>query len=92
MSAKTKHKYRCGRKGCRTIHHLNKRPEEYVKTRLCDCGGTLHDYSNERKRNKIKRCDCDGYAFPHQRGSSVWCIHSKRLPTDEEYRERAGYC
>jgi len=44
--------FRCGRTGCRKVVKLLRHPEQYAETRKCKCGGTLHDYSYDRKRNK----------------------------------------
>ena len=95
MSRKLKLKYRCGRDACRKIVHLSKPPEQHAKTRKCQCGGTLHDYSSDRARNKARNCFCDGLPWsqhngPHHKGSSVWCIHHPTGPTDEDYRDRYG--
>lgn len=87
---KRKLKYRCGRGKCRAIYHLPKPPEAYRKEKRCDCGGKLHDYTYERKRNGRKVCHCDGWPFPHQKGSSVWCQERPTGPTEEDYLERYG--
>lgn len=56
----------------------------------CLCGGTLHDYSSDRKRNKSRNCFCDGLFWsqkggPHKKASSVWCVHHPTGPTEEDY-------
>lgn len=83
-----KKKYRCGKDGCRRIYHLTKHPEEYAKTKRCACGGTLHDYSVDRKRNSARTCYCDGLSYPHKKGSSVWCKEHLTGPSNEDYEER----
>lgn len=84
-------KYRCGRRDCRAIYHLSKRPDEYRVEKRCACGGTLHDYDCDRRRNKARTCNCDGLPHPHHRGTSVWCRHHPTGPTEADYQERYGY-
>ena len=83
-------KYRCGRAGCRRIYHLTKPPEQYIKTRVCACGGKLGDYSSDRKRNKARTCCCDGLPHPHRKRSSVWCDEHPTGPTEQDHIERYG--
>lgn len=40
-----------------------------------------------RARDKKRRCDCDGYHFPHSKGSK-WCRHNAKPLTDRDYEER----
>lgn len=49
-------KYRCGRSGCRRIYHLGQPPHWYRTEKRCACGGTLHDYSCDRRRNRARTC------------------------------------
>jgi hypothetical protein len=83
-------KYRCGRAGCRKVHTLSKAPGEYRTERKCSCGGTLHDYSMDRRRNKARTCGCDGLPYPHKKGSDVWCPHHPTGPTEEDFEMRYG--
>lgn len=83
-------KYRCGRTGCRRIYTLSKAPEEYRTTKRCACGGVLHDYSIDRRRNKARTCHCDGLSHPHKRGSDVWCRQHPTGPSEEDQRVRYG--
>lgn len=81
--------YRCGRRGCRRTYYLPKHPVEYLRgEKRCACGGTLHDYSSNRKRGNT--CHCDGEPYPHRRGSTVWCKDHPLGPTDRDYEERYG--
>lgn len=84
------YKYRCGRGACRKIYTLSKPLSHYVREKKCSCGGTLHDYSCDRKRNKARTCHCDGLHFPHKKGSSVWCSEHPTGPSEEDQMERYG--
>lgn len=79
--------YRCN--SCGQRRALPKLHTDYVRLPMCDCGKplTYRDKWQERK-NKQARCSCDGYPFPHRHGSGVWCIHSKVLPSDQDYLDR----
>lgn len=80
--------YRCGKRGCRKIVQLAKPPLAYRKEKRCRCGGKLHDYSSDRKRNKARTCNCDGYSFPHRKACGVWCNEHPTGPTSDDYKER----
>ena len=84
--------YRCTRKGCRSRKTLKRKKEEYIRTPCCPvCGGNLSHDPEPRRRSKRDRCLCDGYPFPHRRGTAPWCVDSQREPTEQEYQERYGY-
>lgn len=85
-------KYRCGRRGCRKVYTLSQPPAAYRVEKRCSCGGTLHDYSIDRKRNKARTCGCDGLPFPHKKGSDVWCRHHATGPSEEDYLMRHKPC
>lgn len=40
-----------------------------------------------KKENKLNKCLCDGYWFPHRKGSK-WCIHSTVEINEQDYLER----
>lgn len=87
---KNKLKFRCGREGCRRIYHLTKTPEHYRTTKICECGGTLYDYSSDRKRNRARTCYCDGVPYPHNKGTLVWCSEHALGPTEQDFIDRHG--
>lgn len=65
--------YRC--RDCRTRRTLRKRKERYMREPSCACGGDLIlDVYRKRKEHARVMCLCDGYWFPHRRGSK-WCRH-----------------
>lgn len=90
--------YRCSKQGCRKWVSLRKRIEDYVRKKkcpVCKNDSLKSRVESERKRNKIRACYCDGWHWsikggPHKKGSAPWCIHSKRMPTEEEIIERHG--
>lgn len=42
------------------------------------------------KKNKENTCNCGHLDYPHQAGSSVWCIEHKTGPTEDDYKTRYG--
>jgi hypothetical protein len=82
--------YRCSRTGCRARITLKQRIVIGRKCPSCK-KDTLKDCTaTERARTKRRTCKCDGYHFPHSVGTEPWCVHSKRVPTDDEHRDRSG--
>jgi len=80
--------YRCNK--CKQRRSLPRLHTDYVYAPKCkSCGAplTYRDKWQERK-NKVTACTCDGYPFPHRKGSGVWCIHSVKQPTDMDYQDR----
>ena len=49
---------------------------------------TWRDHRTE-KLNTERKCLCDGYHFPHRKGSK-WCIENRANLTDTDYEERYG--
>lgn len=84
--------YRCRRSICRKRVTFRKRIEHYTRTRLCPVCGHDSLSLDLAKRREAKRnvCYCDGYHFPHRKGSAPWCKHATRLPSDQDYEEKYG--
>jgi len=83
--------YRCTRKACRQRVTKRRRIEEYVhdKHRRCEaCGGALSLDPAVRRQTKTRTCHCDGYHFPHHKGS-FWCNHYEGERAHEDERDRA---
>lgn len=81
--------YRCGRSTCRQRVTLKRRINEYVKSVSCKaCGGTLHHDPSVRARSKALVCHCDGYHFPHRKGS-YYCKDYAGTKDDAYEHERA---
>ena len=82
--------HRCSKAGCRKRVTLAKKSKDYVvrSHALCPaCGNdSLKLDANHRKESKRNRCNCDGAHYPHKRGSLVWCIHSTRQPSDDDWQ------
>lgn len=50
---------------------------------------TLVDVTKaERIRTHRRTCTCDGYFFPHHKGTEPWCINAKIGPDDQDYEDR----
>ena len=83
--------YRCSTDTCRKRVTLNKPIGMYVqrKYRVCpSCKGhTLKECPSVNKWNKANTCRCDGYHFPHMKGSK-WCFKNTKPLTDEDYEDR----
>lgn len=85
------HQYRCTTQLCRKRRTLPKKLELYVRVIKCKtCGGRLKP-SCDKIRTKARTCNCDGYHFPHHKGTEPWCVSSKREPTEQEYQDRSGH-
>lgn len=86
--------YRCSRTSCRARVTRKRLIETYVIDvyRRCPaCGSDSLKIDNSvKRRSSLLRCDCDGYSFPHRRGTEPWCVHARRGPDDSDYRERYG--
>lgn len=88
------YQYRCSKDDCRARITLRKKLEQYVRDKLCPgCGkdSLKPAYIKERIRNTKRACRCDGYIYPHHKGTAPWCIHSNRLPTNKEHEQRKYY-
>jgi hypothetical protein len=94
--------HRCRSYKCRTRRSLNKRIEDYkIKPSCVRCGGELardkHRIETELKRLKDKSCYCGhvlnrkGEPYPHQPGSTPWCLEHPEGPSEAEYMERYGH-
>ncbi len=84
------HVYRCTHDDCRRRVILARRVEKYFRKPKCHgCGREItgrEDRALYRQRAR-ETCTCDGYHFPHRRGS-IWCNHSARRPTEQQYEQR----
>ena len=87
--------YRCtDKRNCGARKTLPQPIEWYVPRPMCpECGKDKlkHDPSVNAINRRVGVCICDGLSYPHRKGAEPWCEHSKREPTDEEYRERYYY-
>lgn len=84
------HVYRCTHSGCRKRVVLARLREQYQNAPKCpDCRRELTGRVDRALKRQRKRevCGCDGYHFPHRRGSK-WCSHSSATLTDRDYAER----
>lgn len=83
--------YRCRRRSCSARRTLRKKLEQYVREPKCrECGGELRLDRWKMKDHKKAKCTCDGYHFPHRKGSK-WCNYSTVELTEEDYKQRYGY-
>lgn len=82
-----RHQYRCTRSKCRKRYSFHKPIDEYATDRLCSCGGELKHDPEPHIRAKRDRCNCDGYHFPHRRGS-LWCNHFEGERIEDDYNDR----
>ncbi len=86
------HVYRCTHDDCRRRVILTRRLERYVRTPKCPgCDRPLtgrEDRAVKLQRRRL-RCTCDGYHFPHRRGS-LYCVHATRPLTDADHEARYG--
>lgn len=88
---------RCRRKACQARQTIRWRPESYVRPPKCRrCGKGLLRVDGWRQAHerhskttcRPDRSGCQGYHFPHRRGSR-WCDHNPALtPAMLEERER----
>jgi len=71
--------HRCSDNSCQAGVSLPKRWQDYKKPPTCKTCGyyrlrvDTYRLRVERKKNK---CNCDGYHFPHRKGSK-WCEHGE---------------
>ena len=83
--------YRCNNRQCKKRVSFKKKISEYANGKVCaDCGSNLHDASYDKKHKRNETCTCDAYHFPHRKGSSVFCVHSKKQPSEEDYENMYG--
>lgn len=83
--------YRCTTAKCRRRRTLKKELNAYARTPRClSCGGRLSHDPEPRRRSHRDRCWCDGYHFPHRKGTEPWCSRAKIGPSDEDYINRYG--
>ena len=84
--------YRCSiRRSCGASLTLKREINWYIKRPMCPgCGKDTLKTVNKREkdRNKKRVCRCDGYHYPHSKGTEPWCKHSKRSPSDDDYAQR----
>ena len=55
--------------------------------RCPSCGGNISYDATKRERTKKDTCYCDGYHYPHYRGTEPWCVEAKNGPTDADWEE-----
>lgn len=84
------HVYRCTHNNCRKRVILAYRLNHYIRKPKCPCckrelTGSVDRALIAQRRREV--CGCDGYHFPHRRGSK-WCQLSTRPITDADYAER----
>lgn len=81
--------HRCSKTGCRTRKALKRPIDQYIRRPLCpSCGqDSLKLDKAKQRENHSAKCKCDGYWFPHRKGS-LWCRHSTIVPTEEDYQTR----
>lgn len=83
--------YRCTTNRCRKRITKKKRIidgslRKIDKCRVC--GGKLSLDLSLKIRNRKNKCNCDGYHFPHRKGTEPWCHHAKIGPTEEDFQDR----
>lgn len=82
-------RYRCRCRHCRARRTLNQHPDAYQRPPKCRCGrndGWVIDrYRDSRKEARRFTCDCDGWWFPHRRGSEGCHHHEKRIPDPDDF-------
>ena len=87
------HVYRCTHQSCRKRVILRKLLSQYLRTPKCPaCGEVLtgsEDKAVKRQRKRLK-CLCDGWSFPHRRGSK-WCRHSTKPLTEADHAQRSTF-
>ncbi|ORC47122.1 hypothetical protein B2G74_24405 [Burkholderia sp. A27] len=88
----TRYHVRC--RQCATRRCLRKHPDQFARLPRCSvCGRRtyrLDRWMNRRDTTKT-RCDCEGYWFPHRRGS-LFCWHRSdgtgRFSGDTDFADR----
>jgi len=88
----TRYHVRC--RHCATRRCLRKHPDQFARLPRCSvCGRRtyrLDRWMNRRDTTKT-RCDCEGYWFPHRRGS-LFCWYRSdgtgRFPGDTDFADR----
>jgi len=88
IKTRTRWPHRCSK--CRTRHTFRLRIEQYQRPPKCRNCGDTHFYVDKwmlRRNTKADKCWCDGYRFPHRRGSK-WCNEFSGELTDADYGER----
>lgn len=79
---------------CRSKRSLNKALEDYTRIPKCHCGASEWRLDKSRVKAWVRDkdpyngCLCTALPYPHRKGSSVWCVHSKRQPTEEDHKQR----
>ena len=84
------HVYRCTHELCRQRVILRRIKERYFRAPKCPaCDRVLTGKEDKAVKLQRKRllCGCDGYHFPHRKGSK-WCTFSTRPLTDADHIER----
>ncbi len=81
--------YRCK---CGKRRALPRLHTAYIRAPKCHDCKSLLTYRDvwQEKRNKLNTCLCDGAAYPHQAGSTLFCVESKALPTHEQFANYYG--
>ena len=84
--------YRCTRRrrGCQGRKTLKKPIEQYVRVPTCpNCKGPLYFDKRRKEETQKNKCQCDGYPYPHKRGSK-FCKDSTRDLEWEQMNEEIG--
>lgn len=80
--------YRCSKEACKVRRALKRQVEFYLREPKCKrCGSRLRLDKHRMHETRAQRCHCDGYAFPHRKGSK-WCRFYAGVLTDEDYAQR----
>jgi len=81
--------YRCTHRHCRKRTTLKHHKEWYIKTPHCKvCGGNIKHDPHVKIASKKNVCFCDGYHFPHRKGTEPWCSKAKIGPCEEDQEDR----
>lgn len=79
--------HKCRNYKCQKRRALKKLITEYKRPPKCRiCGSELRYDRHKQAEAKRMKCICDGYWFPHRKGSE-FCDHYKGVKNDE-YWER----
>ncbi len=87
------YRYKCIKtingKQCDTRISLKRRVELYkIKPKCPRCNNQIHYRDRARERESTAdKCGCDGYHFPHRKGSR-YCVENIKNLTDVDHEER----
>lgn len=77
---------------CYQRHSFKKKIEQYVNPKVCSCCKNEITYIDkwQKKKNKENICTCGEPHYPHREGATVWCIKSKKQPSEDDHKSRYG--